>query len=96
MSAVADHVGSTYKSGGHIRTLIETLVKPVVTVADYPENGNPTEKKLWEKRVNIALKKEQQLEDNIENLFSVVLGQCTPTMKAKLEGREGWPTILEE
>jgi hypothetical protein len=87
MSALADHVGSTYKSGGHIRTLIETLVKPVVTVADYPDNGTPTEKKLWEKRVDIALKKEQQLEDNIENLFSVVLGQCTPTMKAKLEGR---------
>ena len=87
MSALADHVGSTYKISGLIRTLIEALIKPAVAVADYPENGTTTEKKLWEKRVDIALKKEQQLEDNIENLFSVVLGQCTPTMKAKLEGR---------
>ena len=74
MNALADHVGSTYKSSGLIRTLIETLIKPAVAVADYPENGTTTEKKLWEKRVDIALKKEQQLEDNIENLFSVVLG----------------------
>ena len=26
----------------------------------------------------------------------MVLGQCTQEMKSKLEGREGWPTILKE
>ena len=26
----------------------------------------------------------------------MVLGQCTQEMKAKLESREGWPTILED
>ena len=37
-----------------------------------------------------------RLRKNSENLFSIILGQCTPAMRAKLESRDGWKKMKED
>ena len=51
---------------------------------------------IWKDDYIEFKKKERMWAQTNPWIFNMVLGQCTQEMKAKLEGREGWPTILEE
>ena len=51
---------------------------------------------IWKDDYTKYKKKERAWSHTNPRTFNMVLGQCTQETKAKLEGREGWPTILEE
>jgi hypothetical protein len=45
---------------------------------------------MWERRVNEYIKRENKLEENCRTAYSLVTGQCTEYMRAKLEAAPGF------
>jgi hypothetical protein len=83
---IAEYVGRTYKYGADIRMAIETLVIPTIAEpTDPPADASRTQVRIWEKRVDEYVKKETHLEENIKTIYSLIFGQCTEAMRAKLE-----------
>ena len=50
------------------------------------------EEKIWDTNYKQYLQQETLLRKNTEKLFSLLLGQCTPVMKSKIERRDDWKT----
>jgi hypothetical protein len=48
---------------------------------------------MWERRVDKLIKKESHLTENIRTTYSLILGQCTDAMGAKLESKPDHQTI---
>ena len=58
------------------------------------ENGE-VELIIWKEEYTDFKRKERIWAQTNPRIFNMILGQCTQEMKAKLEGRIGWPVILE-
>jgi Reverse transcriptase (RNA-dependent DNA polymerase)/Zinc knuckle len=83
---IAIHVGSKYDYGADISIAVENLELPtLVEPADLPQGANETKKRMWEKRVDGFIKRETMLEENVKTLYSLVWGQCTENLRAKIE-----------
>jgi hypothetical protein len=53
------------------------------------------DKKIWEKEIDEYLKRKSNHESNCRTLFSLIHGQCTDYLKAKLEALAGYPSMKE-
>ena len=54
--------------------------------ADYDEStDNKTHIRIWEKGVDIRVKNKDQLNTSIGDIFSLILGKLTESLKAKLQ-----------
>ena len=101
LKRISEYVGSEYKNGGDIRSSVvnETKFKVPVPTKPVPADAlakTPEEEiqeKLWEKRLNVVIKHEGTLDDNIQCLYSLVLGQCTDLMQTKLKQQSNWETV---
>ena len=51
---------------------------------------------LWEKRVDELTKRESKLEENLRTLFSLVWGQCTDPMRARIRSLQEYEAMEEE
>ncbi len=68
---------------------VETLTLPTLTSpTDPPENANRTETRIWEKTVDEYVKQRSYLAENMKTLYSLVWGQCTDSMRQKLEAHK--------
>jgi hypothetical protein len=83
---IAKYVGREYAYGGDIRGTIPNLKH---YVEEEPEELGETKsivkKRMFEKRVDEFIKRETKLKENCQAPYSLVLGQCTECMRAKLE-----------
>ena len=93
---LANHAGSTMEEGGDIRRLIEDLVMPSFPVPPLADGASKQEEKMWDYDYKEYKVRTARLRKNCENLFSIILGQCTPAMRAKLESQEAWKKMKEE
>ena len=83
---IGEYVGRTYKYGADIRRAIETLAVPTLTEPmDPPTEATRSQIRIWEKRIDEFVKKETHLEENIKTVYSLIFGQCTEAIRAKLE-----------
>jgi hypothetical protein len=48
-------------------------------------NADASEKRVWEKKIDSHVKKEELLEENLKTIYSVVWGQCTNVIQARIE-----------
>ena len=53
------------------------------------------EHKIWCKQIDGCIKWMAILEENIQNLYSVIWGQCTEAMKSKVESQPNYKTAHE-
>jgi hypothetical protein len=79
-------VGREYPYGGYIQCTIHNLEPfkeegPKELAADASGVKNRT----WERRVAEYIKREKKLKENCQMAYSLVTGQCTEYMRAKLE-----------
>jgi Reverse transcriptase (RNA-dependent DNA polymerase) len=92
--ALANYVGREYTNGGDMRTVIEDLEMPVIPQPDDPPAGaSKSEQFIWQERCKEWLKQENILKQNIKLLYSLVWGQCTDTMKQKIEALSNYDDI---
>jgi hypothetical protein len=94
---LAKYVGRTYTYGGDIRWTVENeKMFPVPCPKDVAADAGATINRIWERRVDEYVKRENKLAANCETVSSLILGQCSEYMRAKLEGldsyekNEGW------
>eukprot|EP00978_Attheya_sp_CCMP212_P003492 scaffold7210_cov63-Attheya_sp.AAC.7 len=88
---IAEYVGHTFRCGGDIMLDVDhlehptMLVKPIVPVADSKGKVDPIDKLVSEKEVADLVKQRQYLTQNMCTLYSLVWGQCTCTMRQRVE-----------
>ena len=63
------------------------MKNPVLDIpADYDKStATKTQIRMWEKEVDIPVNKKDNLNTNIRKLFSLIMGQCTESLKAMLK-----------
>ena len=89
---IAEYVGEEYKYGGDIRSTLEnelriTISQPVTPVAD----PIPLiESRIFDKEINIYMKRRSALDENVQKSYSLVLGQCTDLLNSKLKQSNEW------
>ena len=90
---IANYVGRTYKYGGSIRTAIQQLSIPTLTALTYPTNNDPGELALWNLEAKQHIIEKSTLTENVKAAYSLIWGQCTEVMRAKIEALQGHTTI---
>jgi hypothetical protein len=94
---IAEHVGRTFKYGADAKKAITTLLVPVfVEPTDPADKATRTQIRVWEKTVDEFVKQQTHLEQNVKTICSLVLGQCTDAMRAKLKFQSRYRTIEDE
>jgi hypothetical protein len=73
---------------GRTKTALETLAEPTyVEPMDPPANASRTQVQIWEKQVDEHVKRVTMLAKNLKLAYSLIYGQCTNALQAKLESR---------
>jgi hypothetical protein len=68
---------------------LETMAQPVFTVPTDPiATVMQTEVGIWENQVDEHVKRGTMLAKNLKTAYSLIYGQCSNVMHAKLESRE--------
>jgi hypothetical protein len=86
MKEIAAYIGTRYTYGADIIWSLEhekVFVVPKPTKLD--TTANEFDKRIWEKEVDEYVKRKSKHESNCRTLFSLIHGQCTEYLKAKLE-----------
>jgi hypothetical protein len=92
---IAEYAGRNYKYGGDIRITIEnmmivTLTQPVNLAVD----AGTAATRIWEKKLNEFVKRENCLEQNLPTIYLLVLwGQCTEALRQRIEGLDTYREI---
>ena len=92
---IAEYAGKSFKDyPGDMLTVVKKLVKPVFTLPTDPSaTASESERELWKIEINAYHKRQVALAENIRRLFSLVIGQCTEVMRAKLKGLDTFEDI---
>ena len=94
---ISIYVGTDYKQGSDLKIGIDTLVMPTIPMPTAPPaNTDATLTQIWEKQVDLYVKKVDQLETNVQSLFSLVWGQCTDAMQAKVEAAPTYSQVATD
>jgi hypothetical protein len=94
---IAGYRGRTFRYGDDIRKLIESMTAQVLSMPDDPPTvASRTVTQVWEKEVDEYVKQKMYLKQNLKTLYSLVLGQCTDVVLAKLEANNTYTKMSEE
>jgi hypothetical protein len=87
--ALGRWINMNTKNSGDLMALYTDLRDPTTAITR-PENldaadaDDPIEQLLWKETVKDYITRRRSLVDNLRAVYSVIWGQCSPTMKAKL------------
>ena len=85
---IAEYVGHTYKYGSDTRLSIENMEKTVIPEpTDPPTTATKTQTRIWERQVDEYVRRSSGLDENLKTLYSLIWGQCTTVMQARIESR---------
>ena len=90
---IAEYVNREYQYGSHFRSAIITEKKDMPALdkpKDVASTASMTDKDIWKQEISAYIKKKTAADEHVRSLFSLVLGQCTDAMKAKLEALPDW------
>ncbi len=88
---IAEYVGHTYKYGSDARLAVENLELPTIPEPNDPATGaSATKRRIWEKKVDEYVKRIRYLEENIKTIYSLVWGQCTEALRARVEAQDDY------
>ena len=98
---LVEYVGREYTYGGDIASSLSNLRLfeipiPVAPVPDDPDNITAADRqaeKLHEKRLEMCLKREMILGDNVQKAYSLILGQSTDLLQTKLKQQTEWDMV---
>mmetsp|Transcript_34035 Transcript_34035/g.50008 ORF Transcript_34035/g.50008 Transcript_34035/m.50008 type:complete len:224 (+) Transcript_34035:366-1037(+) len=86
LKEMAEYASRAFKESLDIRTAIETLTEVTIAMHSPRNTGNfQMDELLLSKELDMYMKQESLYCQNKAQMFSVIIGQCTEAMKAKLE-----------
>ena len=85
--ALANYVGRTYQHSGDIRCAIETLTLPTIPTPMAPVGDPipPLIAAIFSEQVKEYVKQTSRLHENIKHLWALVWGQCSNTIRTRLQ-----------
>ena len=85
--AVANYVGRTYQHSRDIRRAIETLTLPTIPLPTAPvaDPMPPLLGAIFSEQVKEYVKQTSRLQENIKCLWALVWGQCSDTIRTRLQ-----------
>ena len=88
--ALANYVGRTYQHSGDIRRAIETLTLPIIPTPTAPVGDPipPLVAAIFSEQVKEYVKQNSRLHENIKRLWALVWGQCSDTIRTRLQSLE--------
>jgi hypothetical protein len=99
MKRIAEYVGAEYKQGGDIRSTIENelllpIPLPTEPVLVAPATALTTAQTLiFKGQIDQYIKRNAMLQENMQKAYSLILGQCTELLRAKMKQSADWATI---
>ena len=100
---VAEYVGATYKQGGDISSAIihgtlPTLAQPTyptysTTYDTAPTPDDKVKEMIFKGEIDSYVKRKALLTENIQKVYSLVLGQCTELLRSKLKQHADWEIV---
>ena len=93
IEGLALHIQSTYTNGSSIVKSIRELKLVVINVDDYPTGtggGAPDQRQihLWQQTINVQVKEQRVLAENVKKAYALILGQCSPMLSSKIKGSD--------
>jgi hypothetical protein len=91
MKRIAEYVGAEYKQGGDIRSTIENelllpIPLPTEPVLVAPATALTTAQTLiFKGQIDQYIKRNAMLQENMQKAYSLILGQCTELLRAKMK-----------
>ena len=87
---IAEYAGRTYKFGNDVRLAVEFLEAPLMDIPDDIDEDTATksETRIWEKRIDEYVKRDEAYKQNMKTLYAVIWGQCTEALRAKLQAKD--------
>ena len=83
---IAEYIGTNYKNGGDIRLALLNLRPPVVPLpADPPAGATQAALYIWQKKCDQWHRREEVFISNVQQAYSLIIGQCTEAMKDRLQ-----------
>jgi hypothetical protein len=89
---ISNYVRRVYRQGADVKRAIDQINIGLLTIvqpAD-PVVNAVAKTKIWEKKLDQYIKRLDQGETNIQMLYSLMWGQCTDAMQAKVEADPGF------
>ena len=88
--ALANYVGQTYQHSGDIHRAIETLSLPIIPTPTAPVGDPipPLVAAIFGEQVKEYVKPHSRLHENIKRLWALVWGQCSDTIRTRLQSLE--------
>ena len=89
IEGLALHIQSTYTNVSSIAKSIRELKLVVIDVDDYPTGtggGAPDQRQihLWQQTINVQVKEQRVLAENVKKAYALILGQCSPMLSSKI------------
>ena len=96
---IKEYIGKNFQEGADILQSLENkeqiqLVKP--TLSEDADPDDPVEKIILQEEVKLYIKRARLLKTNINKAYSLIIGQCTDTLIAKLEERSDFGKVKKD
>ena len=94
---IAQYVGAEFKYGGDIRLSIENSKRfeiPMPTATS--DNDTALMKMILNRKIDIYVKHDGILDENLQKAYSLIHGQCTELLKSKLKTSANWQTVSSQ
>ena len=90
--AIANYVGRTYQHSGDIRRAIEILSLPTIPmpIAPVADPIPPLLAAILSEQVKEYVKQTSRLQENIKRLWALVWGQCSDTIRTRLQALDAY------
>ncbi len=94
---IANYVGTTYKYGNDIKLAVSTLTVPTFPEpVDPPDGATKSKIEIWKTKISDFCKRESHLEENLKTLYSLIWGQCTDLIRARIEALDEHQRMFTE
>ena len=83
-----------YKYGGDIRSSIKKSTRFAILLPLVPaDTVNALTRTIAAKKIDLYVKRDGILDDNLRKAFSLIFGQCTELLKSKLKSSVNWDAM---
>ena len=94
---IAEYVGAEFKYGGDIRSSIENSKRFEIPMSIAPsDNDTDIFLIILNRKIDIYVKCDGILDENLQKAYSMIHGQCTELLKRKLKTSANWETVSSQ
>ena len=91
--AIAEYVAREYSSAGEFRNALPSLHLPSLNPPTRPDPDDPFLMEEWKIEYREHKKRLEDRRQNMQKIYALVLGQCSPTIRDRIEASDEWDSV---